>query len=133
MFAAIDSTGLSYGQASYYYAKSAKLRRKFVQVSICVDVKRQIVCGIKMRHHQRHDSVDFVPLLEQAVRIVPVDTVLADRGYDSEQNHASAHGIGIQNVIIRPKHELLQVWKTRGLYRKRMKRNFDRGTYHQRS
>ena len=59
MFAGIDSTGLSHGQASYYYTKSAKLRRKFVKVSILADMKRQIVCGIKIRHRRRHDGVDY--------------------------------------------------------------------------
>lgn len=33
MFAGIDSTGLSYGQASWYYTKRYKLRRKFVKIS----------------------------------------------------------------------------------------------------
>lgn len=133
MFAAIDSTGMLYGQASLYYTKRLKLRRKFVQMTICADVKRQIVCAIKMRHRKRNDSIDFLPLLERVVHIVPVGTVVADRGYDSEQNHASAHHIGIPNVIIRPRYESLQVWKTRGLYRKKMKRDFDWETYHQRS
>ena len=31
MFAGIDSTGLSHGQASYHYTKRAKLRRKFIK------------------------------------------------------------------------------------------------------
>jgi hypothetical protein len=75
----IDSTGLSHGQASYYYTKRVKLRRKFIKISICADMKRQIICSIKIRHHRRHDSVDFVPLLERATTcLVPVETVVAD-------------------------------------------------------
>ena len=45
LFAGIDSTGLSHGQASYYYTKRAKLRRKFVKISIAADMKRQIICS----------------------------------------------------------------------------------------
>jgi hypothetical protein len=133
MFAGIDSTGLSHGQASYYYTKSAKLRRKFVKLSICADMRRQIVCGIRIRHRRRHDSVDFAPLLERAIRLAPIGTVVADRGYDSELNHVITENLGIQNTIIRPKYENLQVWKTGGFHRKMMKRHFDWESYHQRS
>jgi len=133
MFAAIDSTGLSHGQASYYYTKRYKLRRKFVKVSILADMKRQLICGIRIRHRHRHDSVDFVPLLEQAVKLVPLSTVVAYRGYDSEQNHISTENLGIPCTIIRPKYETLQVWKTKGFHRKMMKRHFDWDSYHRRS
>jgi hypothetical protein len=133
MFAGIDSTGLSHGQASYYYTKSAKLRRKFVKVSILADMRRQIICGIKIRHRRRHDSVDFVPLLQHAARLAPIGTVVADRGYDSEQNHTRAQNLGIPHAIIRPRYETLQVWKTKGFHRKNMKRSFDWESYHQRS
>jgi len=109
MFAGIDSTGLSHGQASYYYTKRLKLRRKFVKVSVCADMKHQIICGIKIRHRRRHDSVDFAPLLERAARLAPVCVVVADRGYDSEQNHIITENLGVQNTIIRPKYESLQV------------------------
>jgi hypothetical protein len=133
MFAGIDSTGLSHGQASYYYTKRLKLRRKFVKVSICADMKRQIICGIKIRHRHRHDSVDFAPLLQHAVRLVPISTVVADRGYDSENNHTITENLGIPHTIIRPKYETLQVWKTKGFHRKNMKRHFDWESYCQRS
>ncbi|MDE1818497.1 MAG: transposase, partial [Thaumarchaeota archaeon] len=115
------------------YTKRLKLRRKFVKISICADMRRQIVCSIKIRHRRRHDSVDFVPLLEQSVKLAHVSTVVADRGYDSEQNHVVAEKMGIANAIIRPKYENLQVHKTRGFHRKMMKRHFDWDVYHQRS
>jgi len=133
IFAGIDSTGLSHGQASYYYTKRLKLRRKFLKISICADMKKQIICGIKIRHKRRHDSVDFVPLLEHSIRLAPIGIVVADRGCDSEQNHVSAQDIGIANTIIRPKYENLQVHKTKGYNRKMMKRHFDWDEYHQRS
>lgn len=133
MFAGIDSTGLSHGQASYYYTKRFKLRRKFVKISVCADMKRQIICGIRIRHRQRHDNVDFIPLLERAVRLASVHTVVADRGYDSEQNHVATENLGIQYTVIRPRYESLQVWKTKGFHRKMMKRRFDWRIYHQRS
>lgn len=133
IFAGIDSTGLSHGQASYYYTKRLKLRRKFVKISICAYMRRQIICSIKIRHRRRHDSMDFVPLLEHSIRLAPIGTVVADRGYDSEQNHVVAEKMGIANTVIRPKYENLQVHKTKGFHRKMMKRHFDWDLYHQRS
>lgn len=96
-------------------------------------MKRQLICGIKVRHRRRHDGIDLVPLLERAVRLVPVHTVVADRGYDSEQNHVATENLGIPHTVIRPRHESLQVYRTKGLHRKMMKRRFDWDTYHQRS
>lgn len=133
IFAGIDSTGLSHGQSSYYYTKRARLRRKFVKISVAADMRRQIICAVKIRHRRRHDSIDFVPLLQRTASMVPIRTVVADRGYDSENNHLAAENMGIQNTIIRPKYETLQVYKTKGFHRKNMKRNFDWDTYHQRS
>jgi Transposase DDE domain len=133
IFAGIDSTGLSHGQVSYYYTKRLKLRRKFLKISIYADMKKQRICGIKIRHRRRDDSIDFVPLLEHAVLLAPIGTVVADRGYDSEQNHVVAEKMGITNAIIRPKYENLQIHKTKGLHRKNMKRHFDWDLYHQRS
>ncbi|CAE6486527.1 IS5 family transposase [Candidatus Nitrosotenuis uzonensis] len=133
MFAGIDSTGLSHGQTSYYYTKRFKLRRKFVKISVCADMRRQIICSIKIRHRHRHDSVDFVPLLRHTGKLVPIGTVVADRGYDSESNHIQTENLGIPHTVIRPKYETIQVWKTKGFHRKMMKRHFDWDTYRQRS
>ncbi len=101
--------------------------------SIPADTRRQIICSIKIRHRRRHDSVDFIPLLQHAVRLAPISTVVADRGYDSENNHAMTENLGIQRTIIRPRCESLHVWKTKGFHRKNMKRHFDLESYHQRS
>jgi len=78
---------------------------------------------------KKHDSMDFVPLLEHSFRLVPIGTVVADMGYDSEQNHVAAQNMRIANTIIRPKYENLQVHKTREFHRKMMKRHFDWDEY----
>jgi hypothetical protein len=58
---------------------------------------------------------------------------VADRGYDSEQNHITTENLEISNTIIRPRYESLQVYKTKGFHRKNMKRDFDWESYYQRS
>ncbi len=49
LFAGIDTTGFGHGPSSYYYTKRIKLRRKFVKLSICADMKEQLICAIKIR------------------------------------------------------------------------------------
>jgi transposase len=130
----IDGTGFGYGQSSYYYTKRARLRRKFVKVSIAADMNHQIVCAIKIRHQPRHDNIDFVPLLEKTNQIISVNTVVADKGYDSENNHVAAKDLGIASVIIPPRYADVPVRKIKGHYRKALKRDgYDRTTYYQRN
>ncbi|MDE1861487.1 MAG: IS5 family transposase [Thaumarchaeota archaeon] len=133
MLAGMDATGLSHGQASYYYTKKFKLRRKFVKITICADLRQQIVCGIKIRHRRRNDMYDFTPLLRKLTGLASVGTMVADRGFDSEQNHVDAGKLGVERCIIRPRYENLKPSKTRGEHRRRMKRRFPWKTYHQRS
>lgn len=133
VFAGIDSTGFGHGQSSYYYTKRAKLRRKFVKLSAISDMKSQIICAIKIRHRTRHDSIDFGPLLQKANGIIPIDTVVADKGYDSERNHVESDSLGIASIIP-PRYEDVPVYKTRGHHRKRLKRyGYDESLYHQRN
>ena len=130
----IDGIGFGQGQSSYYYTKRAKLRRKFVKVSIAADMNYQIVCAIKIRHQSRHDSIDFAPLLERTNRIITINTVVADKGYDSESNHVAAKNLGIASVIIPPRYVDVPIRKTKGRYRKALKRDgYDNTTYHQRN
>jgi len=132
-FAGIDATGFGHTQASYYYTKRIKLRRKFVKMSAISDMKKQLVCAIKIRHRQRHDSVDFMPLLHKANDICHIHTVVADKGYDSEKNHVAASNLGITSIIP-PRYEYVPVYKTRGYHRKMLKRQgYDSATYHQRN
>ena len=130
----IDGTGFGHGQSSYYYTKRAKLRRKFVKVSIAADMNQQIICAIKIRHQPRHDSIDFASLLEKTNQIIPVNMVVADKGYDSESNHVAATNLGITSVIIPPRYADVPVRKTKGRHRKALKRDgYDCAIYHQRN
>ena len=133
VFAGIDATGFGHTQSSYYYTKRIRLRRKFVKMSAISDMKEQLVCAVKIRHRQRHDSVDFMPLLEKTNQIIPVEIVVADKGYDSERNHVAADNLGIA-CIIPPRNQNVPVYKTKGCRRKRLKRyGYDGMMYHQRN
>ena len=94
----------------------------------------QIVCAVKIRHQLRHDNIDFTPLLEKTNQIIPINTVVADKGYDSENNHIAARDLGIASIIIPPRYSDIPIRKTKGRYRKALKRDgYDNTIYHQRN
>ena len=91
IFFGIDSSGFKAIRASQYYVEKTILRRrrKYVKLSVGADILQQIICAIKIRRAPaRHDNVDFQPIIERASKIMPMSVVVvADKGYDSEDNH----------------------------------------------
>lgn len=84
---AVDGTGFEQSSKSYYYRTAwnsdrPRKRRKFVKLSICADVDKQIILSHKIRMGPRNDNIDF----KQLVKGLNVEWVLADKGYDSKEN-----------------------------------------------
>ncbi len=69
--------------ASQFYTERTKLkRRKYIKLSLAVDVLQQIICTIKIRRSlTRHDNT------HRTSKILPLSVVAADKAYDSELNH----------------------------------------------
>jgi len=64
------------------------LRRNYVKLSVSADVLFQLICTIKIRRAPtRHDTKDFPPLVIKASETLPISVTVADKGYDSENNH----------------------------------------------
>jgi len=135
IFAGIDSTGFKITQASEYYTNRAKLRRKkYAKLSIGADVLQQIVCSIKIRRAPtRHDNIDFSPMITKISKIKSLSVVVADKAYDSEDNHVLVREKLHALSIMPPRYEQIPVWKTRGKYRKKMKREYNKILYNQRN
>jgi len=88
IFTGIDSTGFKITHASEYYTTRAKLRKKYAKLSIGADILKQIICNIKIRRAPtRHDNIDFKPVITKISKIKLLSAVVADKGYDSEDNH----------------------------------------------
>ena len=120
IFTGIDATGFKITHASEYYTSKAKLRKKYAKLSIGADVLKQIICNIKVRRAPcRHDNIDFKPIVTRISKINPLSVVVADKAYDSEDNHVlvieKLHGLS----IMPPRYESVSVWKTRGHTEKR--------------
>jgi len=101
--AAFDSTGLQCGHASAYYTRrraqnseKAVYYRPWTKLEAAADCATHFVIAAIALRGPRVDVDRFVPLLDQALGRILLDTVVADAGYDSEPNHCHArdkHGV----------------------------------------
>lgn len=145
--AAIDSTGLDATVRSTHYARRLGKRyrmKRWPKLTLVTDTCSHLILAA---HHSIGPSQDY-PLLEaamlQAAWNLPgdltIDRLLADGGYDSEDNHRlSRQGLGIRSTVInlnrrgkgpagRPSP---RKW-ARTRYRRQMYRRFHRRKYGQR-
>jgi hypothetical protein len=135
IFAGIDSTGFKITHASEYYTNRAKLQKKYAKLSIGADVLEQIICKVKVRRAPttRHDNIDFKPIVIRISKIKPLSVVVADKAYDSEDNHVLIREKLNGFSIMPPRYEDVPVWKTHGRYRKDMKCGYNKILYNQRN
>jgi DDE family transposase len=81
----------------------------------------------------RYDTIDFQPIVERTSEILPLSVVVADRGYDSEDNHTFVRESLHAFSIIPARYRHVPIWRTHGKYRKEMKRGYSKILYHQRN
>jgi Transposase DDE domain len=139
--AALDSTGFQCGHASSYYtrrrAQSGKtpvFYKHYAKLEATVDCATHFVLAASAGRGPSVDTNRFIPLLNQALDQILLDSVLADAGYDSEANHSYAREeLGVRSFIPakagRPTSK-----PPSGRYRRRMKQRLDKnyGSYGQR-
>ncbi len=137
IFFGMDSSGFKPTNASHYYSERAKLQKKnWIKLSVGGDdMSQQLTCIIKVRRATvRHDSsVDFQPIITKTPDIKPLSVAVADKGYDSEQNHVMVRERLRSYSIIRPRYRNATIWKTLGRYRKQMKRGYQKISYNNRN
>ena len=129
----IDASGFRSSNASSYYTDRARIRKRYIKLSIGVELREQIACSLKIRRAPKHDAVDFKPIMERASNIMPLSIVVADKGYDSEANHEFVREELDTVSIIPARYEDVPIWRTHGRYRKQMKRRFYKRLYYQRN
>jgi hypothetical protein len=117
-------------------ARSRTLRR-MPKLALAVDSGCHLILSAKTRIGNRSDAVDFDDLLYEAWRRAKVRAVVADAGYDSENNHRIArHDLGVRSIIPigigRPTTKLPS-GRWRRHMAKRFKRKADQKLYAQRS
>jgi len=107
--------------------------RSFIKLTIGAELRTQLVTSIKLRRGPANDNRDFRPVVKRAHRVKRIKVGIGDKGFDSEKNHELLRDELHAMSIIPARCEDVPVWRTRGRYRKEMKRGYSKKTYHQRS
>jgi len=102
--AAVDSTGYDARPVSRYFTTvcGRPTRQKhWPKLTALVDTRTHLFLGVSVTRAPRQDSPQLLPVVRQAVKHVPIDTLLADAGYDSETNHAICRErLGVRSTVI---------------------------------
>ena len=132
----IDSTGFSLDTSSRYYShriKRLERHRSYVKTTLVIDTRTQAVASVKPRLKIRHDLIDAEPELKKAAKLGEVKTVVADKGYDSENLLRFIKWELGAKPAISLKYQDKPLNKTYGGLRRSLKRYFPLKLYHQRS
>jgi hypothetical protein len=107
--------------------------KRFLKLTIGAELRKQIVVSVKVRRGPCDDGRDFKPVVKKAHAIKPIKVGIGDKGYDDEKNHEFLRDELGAMSIIPARNEDVPVWRTKGRYRKEMKRGYSKKKYHQRS
>lgn len=124
----IDASGFSSDYASKYYTlriKGEYAVKHFVKDSLCIDVFSKLITSSVVCIGPRNDNKDFIPLLRKSLTHPAV--VVADKGYDSEDNHRYVDSLHAVSMIP------VKINVHRGKYRHKMQKRFSELVYHRRS
>jgi len=139
---AIDSTGLECTPASGYFVRRRRyvggpwktvVYHRFPKLGVVCDGDDHFILAYRTGRGPRPDVDEFRPLVGEALRVVRLQQLAADAGYDSEANHRFAreeHGV---RTIIPAKHGRPTTKPAAGRYRRLMQVRFDRDAYRRRS
>ena len=137
--AAIDSTGLESRHVSGYYTKrcerhKAHTKRRFPKLSVVCDTSNHVILGIVVDRGPKPDAIEDEATLLAGLAHQWFDTLLADKGYESERFHSVCRDdLGIRSIIPtsdrgRPRHDG-QCLPARGRYRRLMQTRFPTNIY----
>ena len=111
--------------------------RRMPKLTLAVAAASHRILAMKAVLGNGSDAPDFVPMLTLALRQGKVKTVVADAGYDSEDNHKAARLVMKVRSVIPAKIGRPSAAQPAGKYRRLMKQRFkrkaDAKTYGQRA
>ena len=90
-----------------------------------------MITSTKLRRGPNNDNIDFIPIAGKADSFKPLG--IADKAFDDESNHVFLRDKLNALSIIPARNENVPIWRTKGKYRKKMKRGYSKKMYHQRS
>jgi len=123
---AIDSTGFSMSNPSFYYIKRINRRKpvkSYIKLSALFDLVSRKFIALRARAKPRHDIKDVKYLIKK----VKLKKLYGDTAYDAEFLHEECFWKGIQ-TFIKPRKNV-----RRGFFRKKQMKKYSDEEYHQRS
>jgi transposase len=133
---AIDATGLETRYTSQHYIRCRRRksfsRRHWPKLTVVCDTKTHLIGGCIVTRGPSYDFPNLIKLMEQADKQIHFDQLLADAGYDSEQNHRFCREVlRIRSTVIACNQRRTSKLPS-GKYRRQMVQRFARKAYRNR-
>ena len=144
--AAVDSSGLESHHVSRYFVRRRSREPslwqtttyiRFPKLGVVCDCRNHLILSTLLTRGPSPDVNQLQRTLMPAIRRVPIKTLLADAGYESESNHVLCREqLGVESIIPttqrgRPRKDGA-ARSTRGHYRRQMVTRLDKTQYGQR-
>ena len=140
--ATVDSTGLEAGHISRYFVRRKRSKqletyeevqyKRFPKLTVVCDCKNHLILSAITTRGPSPDVNQFCKTVKPAADQFRIKHLLADAGYDSENNHRYARDVHQIKTTIPPKHGRPTTKLPKTKYRREMKTDFDEETYGQR-
>ena len=133
----IDSTGMENHYVSRHFLQRKGRRtdkyRRWTKLTVVCDNPSHLIASAVISTGPSTDCHYLKPAVTQAIRNIPIDTLLADSGYDAEYNHQLCRDeFGIRSTVIPVNDRNLKYGRTSGQNRRRMKQHFPAASYRKR-
>jgi hypothetical protein len=148
-----DGTGFKSKKISHYYIfrieylqrkkrkkpkrgrpRTKSHRKKYIYVQIMVELRTQMPLAVLITRKPADDYNKFKPVAKKVLKIgKDIKVVILDKGYDAEKVHEFIREVMNAISIIPARNEDKPIHRTRGRYRKLMKKGYSKKTYPQRS
>ena len=133
----IDSTGLeSHFVSRHFLMRQGKRTRKYrrwTKLTIVCENNGHLIAGATVSKGPNNDAPFLPGTVHQATEWISIHRLLADSGYDSENNHRYCRDIlGIASTVIAVNDRYYKGGPLQGRYRRQMKNHFPKRKYRQR-
>jgi hypothetical protein len=134
----IDSTGLESHLVSRHFlmrqGKRTHRYRRWTKLTIVCEHRGHLIAGASVSVGPNNDAPWLIETVRQAADQIPIYRLLADSGYDSEENHRYCREeLGIPSTVIAVnERRYAQGGQFTGHYRNQMKNRFPKNKFKQR-
>ena len=133
----IDSTGMENHHVSRHYLQRKGRRtekyRRWTKLTVVCENQSHLIASAIVSIGPSNDCHYLKPAVTEAIKNIPIDTLLADSGYDAEYNHRLCREeFGIRSSVIQVNERGLKYGKVSGTNRRRMRDRFPIASYRKR-